>query len=302
MNGEERTFTYEERAFTESGGPDSLPRLWATRKIGHLLREVRLDGPNDELHRPDRAPVDPLRHRHPVHLLPGDRGRSLRRGARCAGSRTMPSSTPLPPPPPPPVRRRSTRPTPKAAWRAATRRRPSAPSTTTWCARRGSRAFRLGDGIWTDTAFDPAKATTKVPFLSEAYFALAAVHPDLAAALGVAERVIVVWEGVAYEVVGADEAGDDFVVPPATTTTAAARRGLRPAVGARRRRGRRPARRGHRRPRRRRRARGPGRHGAAGAPAPDVRRPLKPSSARRRPSGEAGGARYRGRVGHRSGA
>ena len=92
----------------------------------------------------------------------------------------------------------------------------------------GSRAFRLADGIWTDTAFDPAQGTTKVPFLSEAYFALAAVHPDLAVALGSG--------GTGHRGLGRHglRGGGrrrsrryDFVVPPATTTTAVAPRGPR---------------------------------------------------------------------------
>jgi hypothetical protein len=78
----------------------------------------------------------------------------------------------------------------------------------------------MADNVWTDTRYDPDLPTTKVAFLSEDYFALAAVHPDLAAALALGERVIVVWEGVAYEVVGADEAGDEFALPATTTTTA----------------------------------------------------------------------------------
>ena len=62
--------------------------------------------PQRRTDRPDRAPVHPLRHRHPVHLVPGDRG--LPPSARRASGRsstTLPS-TPPPPSPPPPGRRR----------------------------------------------------------------------------------------------------------------------------------------------------------------------------------------------------
>ncbi len=221
VNGEERTFTYESRAFAESGGPDSLPRLWATRKIGHLLREVRLDGPNDELL--DQIVRLSIRYGivtpYTSYLVTEDApfgegalSRIADEAIEYAATTTAPTTGEAA------VNQADTEGGLAGSDYAA------APSAEYQDLVRtaGSRAFRLADGIWTDTAFDPAQGTTKVPFLSEAYFALAAVHPDLAVALGVAERVIVVWEGTAFEVVGAAEPGDDFVVPPATTTTAVA--------------------------------------------------------------------------------
>ena len=41
-------FTYPV-TFTKDGGSDFLPRLWATRKIGYLLNQIRLHGENEEL-------------------------------------------------------------------------------------------------------------------------------------------------------------------------------------------------------------------------------------------------------------
>jgi len=66
------------------------------------------------------------------------------------------------------------------------------------------RAFVLRDGVWIDTAYDPEQMTTqKVEFLSDAYFDLLAQQPALADFFALGERVIVVLEGVAYEVVTA---------------------------------------------------------------------------------------------------
>jgi hypothetical protein len=80
----------------------------------------------------------------------------------------------------------------------------------------GSRAFRLVDGTWIDTAFDPDSMTTlKVAFAGEDYFALAASRPDLAAAFALGDRVIVLVGGVAYEVVASGETGDPITIPPA---------------------------------------------------------------------------------------
>lgn len=49
VNGEERLFVYPDQELTDRGGESFVARLWATRKIGALLDEVRRNGPNDEL-------------------------------------------------------------------------------------------------------------------------------------------------------------------------------------------------------------------------------------------------------------
>ncbi|MCA9935021.1 MAG: VWA domain-containing protein, partial [Anaerolineales bacterium] len=49
VNGRTQTFTYHDNSFRNSGGDDFIPRLWATRAIGHLLTEIRLHGEDAEL-------------------------------------------------------------------------------------------------------------------------------------------------------------------------------------------------------------------------------------------------------------
>ncbi|MEE8568933.1 MAG: VIT domain-containing protein, partial [Anaerolineales bacterium] len=49
VDGKTQNFDYPYQYFRSSGGPDFLPRLWATRKIGALLNQVRLQGPEEEL-------------------------------------------------------------------------------------------------------------------------------------------------------------------------------------------------------------------------------------------------------------
>ncbi len=63
------------------------------------------------------------------------------------------------------------------------------------------KTFLLIDGVWTDTAFEPdTMETQKVVFLSDAYFDLLAQIPELADYFALGERVIVVYDGIAYEV------------------------------------------------------------------------------------------------------
>jgi len=64
----------------------------------------------------------------------------------------------------------------------------------------GSRTFVLTDGVWVDTQFDPQQMrTTKVSFLSQDYFNLAAQSSELSGAFALGDRVIVVSSGIVYE-------------------------------------------------------------------------------------------------------
>lgn len=49
VNDQEKTYLYSDRILVESGGEPFVARLWATRKIGHLLAQIRRSGPDPEL-------------------------------------------------------------------------------------------------------------------------------------------------------------------------------------------------------------------------------------------------------------
>jgi Ca-activated chloride channel family protein len=49
VNGAERVAVYPQQELVEQGGEPFVARLWATRKIGHLLAEIRRNGPDPEL-------------------------------------------------------------------------------------------------------------------------------------------------------------------------------------------------------------------------------------------------------------
>jgi Ca-activated chloride channel homolog len=66
----------------------------------------------------------------------------------------------------------------------------------------GGKTFIMQDGVWTDTTFEPDVMTTeKVVFLSDDYFNLMDEIPAIAEYLALGDSVIIVIEGVAYEVV-----------------------------------------------------------------------------------------------------
>src|SRR6266850_2171175 len=49
INGETKKFTYEGRFSEDSSENEFIPRLWATRRVGYLMDEIRLHGENSEL-------------------------------------------------------------------------------------------------------------------------------------------------------------------------------------------------------------------------------------------------------------
>ncbi|NQV06445.1 VWA domain-containing protein, partial [bacterium] len=188
-----------EATFPRTGGNEAIPRLWATRKVGYLLRDVRLNGPSEETI--DQIVRLAIRYGivtpYTSYLVTEDTPfgaeaieRITDKEYAAAVTTTLVVSG-------------------EAAVDAAAAAGGLADSDVTASSSgygeilktAGSRTFRLTDGVWIDTAWDPDNGTTPVEFLSADYFALTAAHPDLGTALSVGDRVIVTWGDVAYEVV-----------------------------------------------------------------------------------------------------
>jgi hypothetical protein len=83
------------------------------------------------------------------------------------------------------------------------------------------KTFLYREGMWIDTTFDADRMTPlKVGFMSDDYFALVGARPEWGAYLSVGDRVLVVLDGQAYQVV-APEQGESIAVPtPAPTEPA----------------------------------------------------------------------------------
>jgi Ca-activated chloride channel family protein len=213
VQGRTVSFEYPEQLFRRSGGPGFLPRLWATRKIGALLSQIRLQGPEPEL----VEQVVKLSIRYgivtPYTSYLVTEPEALSAGAReeiaeQAYSRLL--ATP-------------TQTTGQAAVEQAAGEGQiqqadiaAAPPAELGDILRvvGSRTFRWADGIWVDTAVDLDSAQpVRVPFLSQDYFDLAQADPELGAAFALGARVMVNLNGMVYEVVGADDEGDPVSIP-----------------------------------------------------------------------------------------
>lgn len=220
VGGREKSFTYMDMTFPRNAGGDSfIPRLWATRRIGDLLNQIRLHGENPEL--VDSIIALSVRYGiitpYTSYLITEDdifteEGRAdaagdfLDREFSTTGASAVDEA--------------------EAAQDLSQANAPAAmPTSTDYDGLGGveagggdkggevvqtvriveAKTFVYRDGVWIDTVYDPARYTEthKVTFFSDAYFDLLEQIPALGEYFALGEQVIVVYEGVAYEVVPA---------------------------------------------------------------------------------------------------
>jgi Ca-activated chloride channel family protein len=252
VNGEPQTFTYADNLFRTQGGEDFIPRLWATRAIGHLLREIRLRGDNPEL----VQSIVNLSIRYGIitpytsYLIEEDDiftqagrediaegmtvevtrvvGEAVEEAAAAADMAAAEAPMALP----------SALPTMTAGTPAAGEKTAVSDQVVIV----GSKTFVWENGRYTDTAFDPGKqAPLPIAFASDAYFDLIAANPELGPYFALGPKVLVVAGGQAYETVetggmetlemprsaevfgsgGEEDDGGETAVPPQTTPQAA---------------------------------------------------------------------------------
>ena len=220
VNGVERQFVYEgDFRPTAEADADStaafIPRLWATRKIGHLLTQIRLHGEQPEL----VDAVVSLSVRYGIitpytSFLVEEEDILSAGGQNAAEERFMLEIPAAPTAGAAAVEEAESQAGMRSAFSAA-----EVPEEVADVVRTaGDKTFILQNGVWTDTRFNPDEmTTTPIAFGSEAYFDMLAEHPEWGDYLAVGTRVIFVAGGTAYEVVGEDEESASW----ATATPAA---------------------------------------------------------------------------------
>jgi Ca-activated chloride channel family protein len=219
VNGEVQRFTFSDQVFDDLSPANSLqasiPRLWATRKIGYLLNEIRLQGANQEIidqivHLSIRyGIVTPYTSYLVTEEVPLGAAEQQRQSEETYGQiQAMPTQAPS-----------GQGAVQSAAEAGAMQDAASAPelkgeafSTVRIL---GARTYVLSDGKWIDTSYDPdSMETTKVDFLSQKYFDLVAAHPELADAFALGEQVIALSNGEAYEVLPSDAPAQPVDITP----------------------------------------------------------------------------------------
>lgn len=203
LAGERRQFAYE-ATFRSEGGDEFIPRLWATRKIGYLLTQIRLHG--EEREWVDAIVELSLRYGiiTPYTSFLIEEEQMLRNPVLSKEGREEAVEYLLALPTP----EVSGAPAAQAADEQARMRMaesapiaPPMPEARQMLRVVGNRTFILQGGIWTDTRFDPTRMEPlQVGFGTEAYFALLATHPEWGKFLALGDHVIFVDQGKAYEV------------------------------------------------------------------------------------------------------
>ncbi len=196
VNGEEQEFVYKDLRFTDRGGEDFIPRLWATRKIGYLLNEIRLHGEGREL--VDEIVELSVRYGimtpYTSFLVEEEQDIFTPEGREEAASEMWHQSMATPAPV---VGAGAVQ---DAENREALRSTEKTLDGGEHVAYARDKVFVLRDGIWTDTTYDGSMETVKVGFGSDDYFALLAAHPEWGYYFSVGQDVIVVLDGTAYQV------------------------------------------------------------------------------------------------------
>jgi Ca-activated chloride channel family protein len=207
VNGKSKELIYSAQEFVErTSQPDAsisqVPSLWATRKIGYLLQQIRLNGPDKEIidqivqlsirygimtpytsylvtepellgvEEQERIVSQELQKFNDLATMP-----TFGRGAveRAEGQNSLANAD------------------------AA----PVAPNEAIGKVRSiDNHTFIQSNGVWMDTRFDPQRMETiDIDFLSEQYFSMARNYPKLAKAFALGQEVIVVMGDKVYKII-----------------------------------------------------------------------------------------------------
>jgi len=197
VNDEQLTFSYPGVRFVEQGGQDFIPRLWATRKIGQLLKEIRLHGEDREL--VDEIVALSVRYgiMTPYTSFLVDETQDI---LTAAGRQLVAESSRLAAPMAMPTSGAKAVADSQVQSTLAQSERGGG-SEVAEIKQVGNKTFVLRNGVWTDTTYDPEKmTTTPLAFAGPTYFKMAAENPAWGKYFALGERVIVVLDGIAYQV------------------------------------------------------------------------------------------------------
>src|SRR6185503_10029623 len=214
-NGASKNFFYNNLRFPmREDANDFLPRLWATRRVGWLMEQVRTNGEQQEL----RDEIVDLGTRYGI-VTPYTSYLALEPGAQPVTA-TRPMNNRgfgvgrvmnAPAPAPPPKAADANAITGVAAVQESKRARAQQDvirvdggdsATSTIAKSTGGKTFYLREGVWTDAE---VKAKTKLPetavkFGSDEYFELLKQKPGLGVFFSLGEKVVVIFEGRIYRV------------------------------------------------------------------------------------------------------
>jgi Ca-activated chloride channel family protein len=208
-NGRRERFSAEADFPSNDDGNGFVPRLWASRRIGELTRQARLEGPSEGLIREirdlglrhgilteytsylvqepeqlaDRAPTRAFRMTDAQPMAPAAQTGRLaveeaRQSAQLAKANTV-----------------------AEADAASDERLQGSVAAAGSVKRAGGRMFRLDRGVWTDIAHSDSLRLVSVAPYSAAYFSLARALPELSQVLAMGESLVVAGRRLSIRVV-----------------------------------------------------------------------------------------------------
>lgn len=221
INGEPQKLVYKDQVFQKDSRKsgdllEGLPRLWATRKVGYLLNQTRLG-------RLDRETIDQIVKLsirfgivtpYTSYLVTEPAALGAANQSQMA-EQTYEHMKALPTAAPSGMGAVDRAMQEGAMTQADAPAAVPAPSDdangkqTVKVVR--SKTFVLQDGVWVDTTYDPDVMKLKqIEFLSDEYFRFSNSNDVVADCLALGEKVIVVLDGQAYEIVGAGDEASFF--------------------------------------------------------------------------------------------
>jgi len=189
---EEKRFVLEGRALAAGDPFNFLPRLWATRRIGYLIEEIRLQGSNQELADEIRrlglkyGIVTPY-----TSFLVTEREAQVLDAAAPAAREAVLGGV---------VGGVGAVRAAKAtqAFKLEDRAAQVASERILY---KDDKTFYLKDGVWTDSEYKDGAPSETVKFNSDGFYRLIAEKPGIAKYLSVGNKLVVVFEGVSYRIV-----------------------------------------------------------------------------------------------------
>jgi len=186
INSEEGRFTYQVDFPAEQSQNEFIPRLWATRKIGYLMDEIRLHGENEEL-------IDEV-----VYL-------SKKYGIITPYTSFLITEDE---PPPPGEFERVLGPQmgfDAVAVSGGVNSLKDADSADRYTKTEGmkvvgKKAFFQRNGFWTDSEYLEGQWVIELQYGSDKYFSVLATHPELGRYFALSSKVIVCSNSACYRV------------------------------------------------------------------------------------------------------
>jgi Ca-activated chloride channel family protein len=211
VNGEKQTFVYEDNTFRSNGGDDFIPRLWATRAIGHLLTQIRLHGEDAELVQSvvnlsirygiitpytsylieeddiftQSGRDNIVEEAEEAFALPREVSGGEAVDAAAEQGTLADAEAPLP-----------------APGFNFTAPDGSVVNSAEVVRQVGSKTFIFRNGVWIDTAYNADEHTPQqLGFASDAYFELLTAAPEIGQFLSLGSQVLFVYGGQVYQTV-----------------------------------------------------------------------------------------------------